>query len=318
MTNFLFIYACDTSIQTQQDVPFKFGGWCLDNLGDVIIPIVIFALGYFITILIEKRKKKKELSCYKKMVMEWLKSIKKGIEAYINYLDVFAKAIESNDGLNIAQYATTNISIEGLRQLSVERMMDVLIINHKLEKTEHQNAIKKMYTIISCLEYIEKNNSHIWNTYQEYIKSVNQCRFDWNENMKQLHRLVRRKETNDRFSEAELTFLRKINKIYDEVFEMQGGQQQDIAIPFWKENFINKIIAEYLELEILLKDSEYAEKIMHTINNLIFTYNQIQANKLYASVFQKMKDGMNTAYTSIYEAVDFFEDKSLKNFWNIR
>lgn len=290
--------------------------WCENHLGEVIIPILIFALGYFISICIDKYKKRNELYLYKCLFLEWVKSIKPKLSSYIEKLDEFAADIRVNTGLNISQYTSTIIPISGLRNIPVDKITDALILNSNIKTRESALATKNMYDIISALEFIEENQKFIWMTYKEYTQAVNDNRAIWNDNMRTLHRLVSDADSNN-CNSTEIEFTNAISGFYEELFQ-KYGRDKSIDLNIWKPEFIDRVAEIYTTYSALLNGSEYVTKILHCINNLFFVCRQQDAIKNYSEVFKKMNSSMKHVNKTIDDSVAFFEEKRLKRFWNMR
>lgn len=222
-----------------------------------ITSIIIFILGFFISELIRKWNKSKELKQQKKIIEEWILISNSNIDQYLKSLLDLCKKINENQQLTPATWACNLINITRVNNIPLEVFYDIYIYNLKFSnlwlqflsiidcipffditviKEERQCRRTYLIKLLNAIEYIDKVTPSIVEAYKVYDARCKEILDNWNINLLEFNNTILNlsKQTD------EVETINKIFKYYRTCIYCEGGKYTPMKD--WLNNFITPTI----------------------------------------------------------------------------
>lgn len=285
----------------------------------IIITVLIFFLGFIISNLIEKYKKKRELELYKLLIVELVNDSKKDIEQYIESLRIFAQEVKKSDSLNIALYHSNVLCFEKLSSLPLEKITDALLVNLKVRKKENK-ATKHLFNLIRQLEFLEKNAKLITINYEKYLKQNELLLDEWNKYFIELTKNIGSNYIDITTSEPERQFYDHSKPIQMKIVDIQKqniAESKSPEVPRSKimNEFINPVYEYGKQNSGEFSSSSKIQETMMMLHEVKMVNMKYNNHIKFGNLFERMNEEMIKAKTILYETIEYYENHDIKSFW---
>lgn len=286
--------------------------WSNISLVDIIIPITAVILGSLITWGFNKTKRRRELCSYKDMIVKWCQCSNDSIQQYISSLEKFAKDIKDNNSLNIAIYSTNIICVDKINQLPIDKILDSLILN-----IDDKEKDKNTYNLLSQLEFLEKISIMIMDKYKDYCSENKDIMESWNNNYKNLFRVMDDIISLDNTSlNKEEQLLRRRVREYSIPINYNRKDKKEITIDIWEKDFVDPLIELIGQSKNQIIHPKINEAIQYVYELKIAIERHNKLNN-YGLVFQEIKASMQSSLEIINESISYFASHDIRKWWNL-
>lgn len=286
----------------------------------VIISILVFAIGIFISWSFDRYKKKKELELYKLLIVEWTKCFKPSVDAFINHLDTFANELIKNSSLNIPKYVFVTLNFDKINSLPLDKLIDALVVNIST-KIDKKIAVNSSYNLLNQLYFLEIIVKDIQKTYDNYCIENRKIMDEWNEHFMSLSEQLSQTSSDKSLDALECQYYEKIwNELKPFILvqheKIRNGEDPDYSISEFKEKFIIPAY-EYNTNPVFAKSSKISKTIL-TISMLRNTILKHEKINEFGFVFKERSESMKFSWDSVYSSVLFYEKQAITKFWDIK
>lgn len=272
----------------------------------VIIPIIIFFLGFIINEYIRRWNKSSELTQYKQFIEEWIVKSKSTLDNYITSLETFSNQIKTNTDLNIAQWRTGIIHLSEIGKIPLEKFSDIYIFGLN-KKIDDENR-KQLMNFLFQLEYLNKAPSIIMDVYNKYCENNQKIMEEWNVYYMQLLDLIG-DPRRDIYNTVEKEIIFSIEELFVQQLKKDGSFT---GTDKWKSEFIDP------SMIILVKHKNDKSMILSQIIQLIRGLNIVimkhERLNEYSYVFGEYVSSLKSSQEAINECMKYFEKKKIKRF----
>jgi len=288
----------------------------------IIISVVVFVIGFIVTILIEKSKKRKEMNLYKLLIVEWVKDSKISIDQYINSLGEFAQKIKISDSLNQTPYHTNLLGIEKLNTLPFEKLTDSLLVNLKIDKNEKQ-AANQLFNLIRQLEFLEKNTNLVMSHYAKYSSANELLLNEWNCHYLELTRNIADNYNDPTNTNVEFKFYEYSLPLQKKIINMQNinikeGKNPDVSRSKFMNEYINPVYEYAIQYSNELVNSPKIQKTMNMLHEVKVVNIKYDNHARFGEMFEKMNADMIKARTILFESIEYYEKHNIVPYWRIK
>ena len=272
----------------------------------VFIPLLIFAIGVFISWCKKKKEKKERVKSKISTITNWIQLMKKSIDLQLESNRNFSKEMRNSTIIHPAPISFYNLLADKLQEISLSEYSEYLVENIKGDSTEKN---KDLFNIISQIEFLKKIEIRIQVTYNEQKIEIMKMMDEWNKKLKEVDNLVlddsKDKET-----------VSSIYKMYAELVKLLRKKHPD---DYKHLTFItNELIMPLQNFTKELKDNKYANNLTMILTHMLFIEKQFVMNKEgFASVFDEVSVQIKTAYDLLTTASKRIEIREIKSVWKI-
>lgn len=153
----------------------------------VVVTILVFFLGQFISWSVRKNEKRQEVKVYKGLISEWIYLLKKPIDDQIKRCNDFADKVGSSQDLQPEVFEINKFLAEKVLSISIEKYINSFVINTSGDKNENY---KMTYNIISQLNFLTLNENEIPKIYDKYQRQTFEIMDEWNAAFRKLDYLI--------------------------------------------------------------------------------------------------------------------------------
>lgn len=296
-----------------------------------ITSIIIFVLGFFISELIRKWNKSKELKQQKKIIEEWIMISNSNIEQYLKSLSDLCEKIKNNQQLIPASWACNQINISRVNNIPLEVFYNIYIYNLKFSsfrlqllsiidwmpfskvtviKQERENRRTYLINLLNAIEYIDKVTPNIIEAYKTYEDRSKEVLDKWNTSLLELNNiLMTLYKKTDKF---EYDIINDIVKLYSTCIKHEGGKHTPMND--WSNNFITPSLKIFIKNDPEMKKYQSLTEISILINRLRVINAEYQDLKKFYEVFNIYHLHIKTSKEQITKAIDYFSNKNIYNF----
>lgn len=283
-----------------------------DSVASVLIPtfssIIVFALGWIITVLYNASTKRRAISSYRKAVFEWTDLVIQAVQKQVQSLKVLSKKLSSAQSLNPEPYEFARSMSDKLKDLSAEKVISVFIENCRYS-LEDKRA-KYSYNIISQYDFLSSIEAFVKGNYEAYNNQANALREQWNHLwMSMAHEMdaVRQMSPQDFMVGHRLR--ETINSFVE--FGGQVGQMDMINSKLIKP--LNEVV-DYCKKAY--PEVRCYQPVYICIDNMTLLYRQWSAfTRGYSEVFSKNASTIEVSLAALQEAVDYFKNNTKVSLW---
>ena len=283
-----------------------------DNVASIIIPtvssIIVFALGWIITVIYNVSAKRRAISSYRRAVFEWTDLVIQAVQKQVQSLKVLSEKLASAQSIYPEPYEFARSMSDKLKDLSAERVISVFIENcrysHEDKRAKYSYNLISQYDFLSSIEGLVKGN------YEAYNNQANALRKQWNRLwMSLLHEMdaVRQMFPQD-FKVGQ--YLREIIDSFVEV-EGQVGQMDVINA-----KLIKPLIDAVDYCKKAYPEVRCYQPVYVCIDNMALLYKQwFGTTRSYSDVFSKNVSTIETSLAALQEAINYFKNSTRVAFW---
>ncbi len=281
-----------------------------DEVASVLIPtissILVFVLGWVITVLYNSSQKRKGIISYRNAVFEWTKLVIDAVQSQKQSLKSLSERLNAAQSIYPERDEVSRSRSDKLKTLSAEQAISVFIENSRNKRKLDDKRTKHSFNLISQYDFLSSIEDSVKECYDAYNHQANDLREQWNGLIINLqHELDAVKpETTKDYNVGSL-----LRGVIDHYMMTRGRQavlmgeiNDQLIVPL--NEAVDKCKLSYPEVRCYQAVYECARK-------MILLYNQWYAlTRGYSEVFGSIVSTIDTSLASLKEAVAYFENST--------
>lgn len=286
-------------------------------LASALISALVFFIGQFQNKRNTKRLKRQEIEMLRTTILGWVDLSKKSITDLSTYLNVFSEEIKSSKSPVPKSLMTIPVLATKIDSISLEKMVDVFIINSTSPKDNKNN--ENMYNIIynfHLIVEIEKDIFMKYQSYNDYFMGLCKEWNDYDDRYNDWHlrfnnwisELV--KEPSNQ-GNPHIKFIKDYNAICD---EYKLGEQENMKFIYKK---LTKPILDLIDRSEA--DGNFIIELITIQNKKKLIYDTwAKYNSCYNELFDNYSKKIKNANESLIACKKYFDNNTkVKSIWEI-
>ncbi|WP_303327905.1 hypothetical protein [Butyricimonas paravirosa] len=305
--NFCIEYHCTIQKEYESFENNDRGEWGGLDLA-IIIPIVIFFLGFIITEVIRRWNKSNELDQYKQFIDEWVNKSDETLTRYIESLKRFSNEIKVNTDFNIAHWETGMIHLTMINNIPLEKYSDIYIfgLDSKTNNENRENLMDFLYQI----EYLDKCPALIMGVYNDYCRQNEKVMDEWNLYYMQLIDLFQM-YYNIEPNKFEGQIFHKIMSLFTPLIS-KVQPDNTVSTDEWYNSFI--IPAMHILSNEKCTNYPMLIQLIKLVKGLHISIRKHESINKFHEVFDDYVSSLENAQTTINGCMQYFKNKKIKKF----
>lgn len=283
-----------------------------DSVASVVIPtlssIIVFALGWIITVLYNASGRRKSIISYRNAVFEWTDLVIRAVQKQVQSLKTLSEKLASSQSLYPERYEFSRSMSDKLTDLSAEKVISVFIENCRFSSDDKR--AKYSYNLISQYDFLSSIESFVKENYDAYNHHTNALRERWNGLCLSLQHEI--DAVTPKFPKD--FEVRQCLNIVIETFLKDRGQVGQI------EEAYSKLIAPLGEAvkycKLAFPEVRCYQSAYECISGMALLYEQwSELTKGYSEVFSFIASTIDESLAALREVVDYFKNKTRIPLW---
>lgn len=289
--------------------------WIL-GLGDkgasVIIPtftsLLVFALGWIITVFYNSISKRRGIKLYRKAVLEWSAMVINATRKQIRSLNKLSKTLATTKSILPEAFGFSRSSSDKLKDLSVEKVFSVFIENCKFEGEDKRGECS--YNLISQYDFLSSVENIVKNKYEEYNHASNALRENWNKLILSLQHELAVVKPEDR---KEYVIGDHLRSMVEE--SMKSISKNDLIVDVYN-NMVSPLNAAVEYYKKSFPGVRCYHAVYDGIRKLSLIYDQWYAlTRGYSKVFSNISLTIKKSVSILKDSIDYFEKNTKVACW---
>jgi len=180
-----------------------------------IISLLVFSLGLFIQWRGKKNDRLQVLKSYKTIIVEWTKLTEDTISTQNLLYQKFAQDLKQQENISPISFIREPFLIDRLNELNLKEFVDLIVINHKGDKTTNTLTL---LGIVSHIQKLTNLENTVTEKYLEFSKYTISLAESWNANLTQLNNYITAlaSRTASSKNKDEIEFYQQFSQVYNE------------------------------------------------------------------------------------------------------
>lgn len=270
----------------------------------VIVTLIVFLTGQFISWVKSKYERRNELKSIKTTIEQWIILIKPTITTQIAGLNEFSKTLKNTEDIHPERFKTSSMLVNKLQQLELRDLIDTIMVN--LNGDEEEKA-KLLFNIVSQVEFLSKIENHLIKNYENFKSYTLELMEEWNNGFMELNTVMN--ETSYQINQVEpnCEFVVMKNKIADCFLRNKETQPVKKIL----DNFIYPLETEVNKYLQTSENKRLILNLAYKIDNLKITHKKWEAHKkghiLLANDFSERIDNVYKVLEDVVKKLKTYE-----------
>lgn len=264
----------------------------------VVVTIIIFFLGHFVSWLKGKYERVKEVNSYKNLILKWIDLIKKAVETQITSCNEFAESLEKSEDMTPTRFSANKLLAEKIDSLPLEKLINAFSVNTSGDKDKNY---KMTFNLVSQFNYLRHVEQLIEKNFEGYTKFFDEIIKEWNSKFTEFDDIIsiQSKEIGKNQNHPNFKFHSDVLKVVNDWLKTAPKEKNSIR------HTESKLIQPLIDLTIRELDSnqsDYAFKLSRVMRDLKVDIMQWDSAKnVNATLFRSTATKIQYAYQKLEE-----------------
>lgn len=273
----------------------------------VVVTIIIFFLGHFVSWLKVKYERQKEVDSYKNLISKWIDLIKKAIETQITSCNEFAESLEKSEDMTPIRFSANKLLAKKIDSLPLEKLINAFSVNTTGDKDKNY---KMTFNLVSQFNYLRHVEPLIEKNFEDYTKFLDAIIKEWNTKFTEFDDVIstQSKEIGKNQNHENFRFHSAVLKVVNDWLKKAPNDKNSIRYTE------SKLIQPLIDLTINELDSnqsDYAFKLSRVMRDLKVDIMQWDSAKnANVTLFRNTATKIKYSYDKLGEANTHFKQNT--------